>query len=68
MRVKILFQIIADDGAPRSVEEIASLDKRVECAEDLGLTLSESKLLLAAAQQQIVEAQTKRWRAMAESG
>jgi hypothetical protein len=61
MRVKILFQITTDDGAPDGVEEIASLDKSIEHAEDLGLSLAESKVLLAAAQQRIVEAQTKSW-------
>ena len=61
MRVTILFQITTDDGAPGGVEEIASLDKSIERAEDLGLSLAESKILLAAAQQRIVEAQTKAW-------
>ena len=61
MRVKILLQITTDDGAPGDVEEIASLDKSVERAEDIGLSLAESKALLAAAQQRIVEAQTKSW-------
>ena len=59
MRVKILLQITTDDGAPDDVEEVASLDKSVERAEDIGLSLAESKALLAAAQQRIVEAQTK---------
>src|SRR5271169_6555332 len=61
MHVKILLQITTDDGAPGDVEEIASLRKGVERAEDLGLSLAESKALLAAAQQRIVEAQTKSW-------
>jgi hypothetical protein len=61
MRVKILLQIMTDDGAPGDVEEIASLGKSVERAEDLGLSLEESKALLAAAQQRVVEAQTKSW-------
>jgi hypothetical protein len=61
MLVKILLQIMDDDGAPVGAEEIASFGKRVERAEDLGLSLAESKVLLAAAQQQIVEAQTKSW-------
>ncbi len=61
MRVKILLQITTDDGAPGDIEEIASLGKGADRAEDLGLSLAESKLLLAAAQQRIVEAQTKAW-------
>jgi len=61
MRVKILLQITTDDGVRGDVEEIASLDKNVERAEHIGLSLVESKALLAAAQQRIVEAQTKSW-------
>jgi len=61
MHVKILLQITADDGVSGCVEEIASLDKSIERAEDLGLSISQSKALLAAAQQRIVEAQTTSW-------
>ena len=61
MRVTILLQITTDDGVLSDVEEVASLDKSVERAEDIGLSLAESKALLAAAQQRIVEAQTKSW-------
>ena len=61
MRVKVLLQITTDDGAPIGTEEIASLGKSVERAEDLGLSLAESKVLLAAAQQRIVKAQIKAW-------
>jgi hypothetical protein len=61
MHVKILLQITADDGAPLGAHEVASLSRSVERAEDLGLSLSESKALLAAAQQRIVEAQIKTW-------
>ena len=61
MRVTILLQVTTDDGALGGVEEVASLDKSVERAEDIGLSLAESKALLAAAQQRIVEAQTKSW-------
>ncbi len=61
MRVKILLQITDDDGAPGGVEEIATFGKSVAGTEDLGLSLAESKVLLAATQQRIVEAQTKSW-------
>jgi hypothetical protein len=61
MRVKILLQISTDDDAPGEFEEIASLCKGADQAEDLGLSLAESKILLAAAQQRIVEAQANAW-------
>ncbi|MBB4199838.1 hypothetical protein GGD83_003662 [Rhodoblastus sphagnicola] len=61
MRVKSLLQITDDDGAPGGVEEIVTLGKSVAGAEDLGLSLAESKALLAATQQRIVEAQARRW-------
>ena len=61
MRVKILLQITDDDGAPGGAEEIAIFGKSVERAEDLGLSLAESKVLLAATQQRIVETQIKSW-------
>ena len=61
MRVKILLQITDDDAAPGGTEEIATFGKNVERAEDLGLSLAESKVLLAVTQQRIVEAQTKSW-------
>ena len=51
-----------DSGSPRdSICSKTALGKCVERAEDLGLSLAESKVLLAAAQQRIVEAQTKAW-------
>jgi hypothetical protein len=61
MQVKVLLQITADDGAPGGIEEIISLEKRTDGAEDLGLSLGEGKRLIAAAQQRIVEAQAKAW-------
>src|SRR3712207_2167032 len=57
MQVRIMLQIIGDDGAVGDAEEVAALTKITERAEDLGLSLAESKTLLAAAQQRIVEAQ-----------
>jgi len=57
MRVKILLQITTDDGAPGDIEEIASLVKYADCAKDLALSLVESKVLLAAVHQRVVEAQ-----------
>src|SRR3954470_467400 len=61
MRVKVLLQITAGDGAPGELEEIASLTKSVDRPEDLGLSLAESKALLASVQHRIVGAQTKAW-------
>ena len=61
MRVKVLLQITTDDGKPGDIEEIASLGKSVDRAEDIGLSLAEGKAFLAAAQQRIVEAQIKNW-------
>ncbi|MBA1159278.1 ISKra4 family transposase [Microvirga mediterraneensis] len=61
MQVKIMLQIVADDGNIRTTEEVADLTKVTEGAEDLGLSLAESKALLAAAQQRIVEAQVNGW-------
>jgi hypothetical protein len=61
MQVSIMLQIIGDDGAVGDAEEVAALTKITERAEDLGLSLAESKTLLAAAQQRIVEAQVDGW-------
>jgi DNA-binding transcriptional MerR regulator len=56
MQVRIMLQIIGDDGAVGGTEEVAVLIKITERAEDLGLSLAESKALLAAAQQRISSA------------
>jgi hypothetical protein len=61
MRVRVLLQITTDDGTIGAMKEIASLDKSVAHAEDLGLSLADSKAVLAATQQLIVEAQTRIW-------
>jgi hypothetical protein len=57
MRVRVLLQITTDDGALGDIEEIASLVKNADRAKDLALSLVESKVLLAAVHQRIVEAQ-----------
>jgi hypothetical protein len=61
MQVRIMLQIIEEDGTVGDLEEVAALTKITERAEDLGLSLAESKALLAAAQQRIVEAQINGW-------
>ena len=61
MQVRIMLQIVGNDGTVGGAGEIAVLTKVTERAEDLGLSLAESKALLAAAQQRIVEAQVDCW-------
>jgi hypothetical protein len=61
MQVRIMLQSVGDDGTVGDAEEVASMTKITEQAEDLGLSLAESKTLLAAAQQRIVEAQVNDW-------
>lgn len=61
MQVRVLLQITADDGEPGSVEEIAAWDKTASVAEDIGLSLADSKTLLSAVQRRIVEAQAATW-------
>jgi hypothetical protein len=61
MRIKILLQIMDDDGVPGPIEEVTALSKPVERAEDLGLSLSDSKRVLATIQQRLIEAQTAGW-------
>ena len=40
MRVRVLLQITADDGAAGAPEEVASFEKRTERPEDLGLAIA----------------------------
>jgi hypothetical protein len=40
MRVRILVQITADDGAAGAAEEIGAFEKRTERPEDLGLSIA----------------------------
>jgi len=61
MQVRIMLQIVGDDGTIGTTEEIADLTKVTKGAEDLGLSLAEGKVLLAAAQKRIVEAQVSGW-------
>jgi hypothetical protein len=61
MRVRILLQIATDDGLAGEIEELASLTKGTDRPEELGLSLAESKTLLAAVQRRIVEAQAEIW-------
>jgi hypothetical protein len=61
MQVRIMLQLVGNDGAVGGAEEIGVLTKVTERAEDLDLWLAESKTPLAAAQQRIVEAQVDCW-------
>jgi len=61
MQIKLLLEIDAGDGDGSGPRELISIAKATNSVEDLGLSLGESKALLAAAQQQIVERQTAAW-------
>ena len=61
MRVSILLQITADGGTSGDAEEVATFEKPTERAEDVGLALAEGKVLLAAVQRRVVQAQAGAW-------
>ncbi len=61
MRVSILLQITADDGTAGSAAEVAAFEKATERAEDVGLSLTDGKALLAAVQRRVVQAQAEEW-------
>ena len=61
MHVRILLQIIGDDGTAGMAEEVTGFRQQVERPEDLGLSLAEGKTLTAAVQHQVVKAQVVSW-------
>lgn len=61
MRIRILLQISDDDGTAGATEEVAAFVKAVERPEDVGLSIVESKTLLAAIQHKLVAAQAVEW-------
>ena len=61
MHVRILLQIIGDDGAVSTAEEVTAFGKQAERPEDLGLSLAEGKALTAAVQHRVVKAQIAAW-------
>jgi hypothetical protein len=61
MRVKVLLQITADDGTAGDAAEVAVFEKQTKRPEDLGLSIAESKALMAAVQQQVVGTQAVSW-------
>lgn len=58
MRVRILLEIGDDEGGA-AAEEVVAFDKLTRRTEDLGLSIADSKALLAALQQRLVEAQPR---------
>lgn len=61
MRARLVLQMMGDDGETIATETIADLVKVTQSAEDLGLSLSEAKTLLAKLQQAMVETQVESW-------
>lgn len=58
MRIRILLQLGDDDGA---AEAVAVFAKETEQPEDIGLSIAESKTLLAVIQKGLVAAQAAAW-------
>jgi len=61
MRVRVLLQITGDDGTAGAAEEVAAFDKVTQRLEDLGLSIAEGKVLLAAVQHGTVKVQAAAW-------
>jgi hypothetical protein len=61
MRVKVLLQITTGDGTAGDAAEVAVFEKQTERLEDLGLSISEGKALMAAVQQRVVDTQAVSW-------
>jgi hypothetical protein len=61
MRVRVLLQITGDDGTAGGAMEVAVFEKRTERPEDLGLSITDGKVLMAEVQQRVVNAQVTSW-------
>jgi hypothetical protein len=61
MRVKVVLQLVAEDGSAGDAEEVVTFEKTTERPEDIGLSIADTKLLLGAVQQRIVAAQAAAW-------
>jgi hypothetical protein len=61
MRARLVLEMMDDDGKPIATETVADLVKATRGVEDLGLSLSEGKALLAKLQQKMVETQVETW-------
>lgn len=59
MRISILLQITAGNGTDRTAEEVVTFEKATERPEDVGLSLAEGKMVVAAVQRQLVRAQAE---------
>ncbi|HET6469714.1 MAG TPA: ISKra4 family transposase, partial [Geminicoccaceae bacterium] len=61
MRVRILLQVAPDDGAFGEAEEVGTFAKGADQLEEVGLSLAESKAVLAALQRRTIELQAAAW-------
>ena len=61
MRARVVLEMVGDNGETIATETVADLVKVTKGAEDLGLSLSEAKTLLAKLQQKMVETQVDVW-------
>lgn len=61
MRARLVLQMLNDDSEIVTTETVADLVKVTKGPEDLGLSLSEAKTLLAKLQQVMVEMQVESW-------
>jgi hypothetical protein len=59
MKVRVQVIIESDGGEQECLEEVASVQRDILRAEDLGLTLAEAKDLLAGVQRRMVTQQAK---------
>jgi hypothetical protein len=63
MRFSVLLQITDDDGVARTAEQVATFEKAMERPEDVGLSIAEGKILMAAVQCRTVQSQAALWTA-----
>lgn len=61
MRARLILQMLNDDSEIVAIDTVADLVKVTKRPEDLGLSLSEAKTLLAKLQQVMVETQVESW-------
>jgi hypothetical protein len=61
MRAQLILQMLNDDSEIVATDTVADLVKVTKRLEDLGLSLSEAKTLLAKLQQVMVETQVESW-------
>lgn len=61
MRFRVLIEITTDDGNAGPLQEVSAFDKQTERPEDLGLSIAEGKVLMAAVQQRVADVQVASW-------